>query len=299
MKLRKILSIVLITCNRKDEIIKAIESCRTHTDREFELVVVDNNSTDGTESAVRSYCVEKNIPLQYHYLDRNTGVSFARNIGYREAIGDILFFVDDDAVVVSECNSLDLVADYMRANKEVMACVGTSIDYRYGGKMPFVRSKSDKRQNYYQVRSYVGFNHFIKKSFTDRDYIYPNNLFYGSEELYVGLSVLKYGGKIVNINEHVVQHNPSVNTRIDRTLGLMNGHINTYIIKRYFLKGILRSISTIMFDLRILRFSKLKPSVIKKCRKLACERYDPVYENQMTFHQTWNAIRQFGYRAIL
>lgn len=294
-----LLSIVLITCNRKDEIIKAIESCRTHTKRAFEIVVVDNNSTDGTQTAVRSYCVEKNIPLHYHYLDKNTGVSFARNIGYREANGDVLFFIDDDAVVISEDDSLDLVADYMRRNREVMACVGTSIDYRYGGKMPFVRNKLDIAEDYYQVRSYVGFNHFIKKNFTDRDYIYPNNLFYGSEELYVGLSVLKYGGKIVNINEHVVQHNPSVNTRIDRTLGLMNGHINTYIIKRYFLKGILRSISTILFDLRIIRFSKLKPSVIIKCKKLARERYDSAYDNQMTFHQTWNAIKEFGYKAII
>ena len=294
-----LLSIVLITCNRKDEIIKAIESCRTHTERAFEVVVIDNNSTDGTETAVRSYCVEKNLPLQYHYLDRNTGVSFARNIGYREANGDILFFIDDDAVVISEGNSLDLVADYMRTNKEVMACVGTSIDYRYGGKMSFVRCKSDMAKNYYQVRSYVGFNHFIKKGFTDRDYIYPDNLFYGSEELYVGLSVLKYGGKIVNINEHVVQHNPSVNTRIDRTLGLMNGYINTYIIKRYFLRGIFKLASTIMFNLRIIRFSKLKPSIIKEIRKLSLERYDSVYENQMTFQQIWNAIRKFGYRAIL
>ena len=294
-----LLSIVLITCNRKDEIIKAIESCRTHTERAFEVVVIDNNSTDGTETAVRSYCVEKNLSLQYHYLDQNTGVSFARNIGYREANGDILFFIDDDAVVISEGNSLDLVADYMRTNKEVMACVGTSIDYRYGGKMSFVRCKSDMAKNYYQVRSYVGFNHFIKKGFTDRDYIYPDNLFYGSEELYVGLSVLKYGGKIVNINEHVVQHNPSVNTRIDRTLGLMNGYINTYIIKRYFLRGIFKLASTIMFNLRIIRFSKLKPSIIKEIRKLSLERYDSVYENQMTFQQIWNAIRKFGYRAIL
>ena len=294
-----LLSIVLITCNRKDEIRKAIESCRTHTERAFEVVVVDNNSTDGTETAVRSYCAEKNLPLQYHYLDQNTGVSFARNIGYREANGDILFFIDDDAVVISEGNSLDLVADYMRANKEVMACVGTSIDYRYGGEMSFVRCKSDKAQNYYQVRSYVGFNHFIKKDFTDRDYIYPNNLFYGSEELYVGLSVLKYGGKIVNINEHVVKHNPSVNTRIDRNLGLMNGYINTYVIKRYFLNGLFRSISTILFNIRILKFSKLKFSIIRECRKLTHERYDSQYDNRMNTRQICNVIREFNYKAIL
>lgn len=294
-----LLSVVIITCNRRDELIKAIESCRTHTNREFEVVIVDNNSTDGTENAVRSYCYKNNIDVQYLYMDKNTGVSFARNVGYREAKGDILFFIDDDAEVISEGKSLDIVADYMRENEEVMACVGTSLDYRYGGKMTFVRQKEDNTENYYQVRSYVGFNHFIKKEFTDRDYIYPDNLFYGSEELYVGLSVLRYGGKIININEHVVQHNPSINTRIDRSVGLMNGHINTYVIKRYFLCKTFRTISSILFNLRILRFSRLKISVIKQCRQLAYERYDSKYDNQMSFSQTIEAIRDFGYKAIL
>lgn len=294
-----LLSIVLITCNRKDEIIKAIESCRTHTERAFEVVVVDNNSTDGTETAVRSYCVEKNLSLQYHYLDQNTGVSFARNIGYREANGDILFFIDDDAVVISEGNSLDLVADYMRANKDVMACVGTSIDYRYGGKMSFVRRKSDSAENYYQVRSYVGFNHFIKKGFTDRDYIYPDNLFYGSEELYVGLSVLRYGGRVININEHVVQHNPSKNTRIDRRVGIKNGHINTFVIKGYFLGGFWKIISNMFFIARIIRFCKGDISEVCDCIRTAKNRTDEKYKNLMSFSKTKEAISSFGIKSIL
>lgn len=294
-----LLSVVIITCNRKDEILLAIESCKVHTKREFEIVVVDNNSTDGTEKVVRTYCSENRIPLQYHYLDRNTGVSFARNIGYRAAKGDILFFIDDDAVVISECDSLDIVADYMRSNKEVMACSGTSIDYRYGGKMAFVRSRSDKADNYYQVRSYVGFNHFLKKNFTERDYIYPDNLFYGSEELYVGLSVLRYGGKVINVNEHVVQHNPSTNSRIDRREGILNGHINTYVIKSYFLTGIWKVISRAMFIARIIRFCKGNIREIIGCIHTVKSRSDYKYKNSMSFNMTRRAISLFGVKSIL
>lgn len=295
----EMLSVVIITCNRKEEILKAIESCRTHTQRAFELVVIDNNSSDNTKEAVSLYCDKHKISLKYIYLDRNTGVSFARNIGYRIASGDILFFIDDDAIVISEGQSLDVVADYMRKNEDVFACGGISLDYRYGGQLSFVKNKNDMKNDYYQIRSYVGFNHFIKKGFTEREFIYPDNLFYGSEELYVGFTILKYGGRIVNVNEHVVQHNPSVNTRIDRREGLMNGYINTYVIKKYFLKGHYRMISSGLFYIRIARFCKFNLHTIWEYRKLAKVRYDSKYENQMNDKQISQAVKAFGLKAIL
>lgn len=294
-----LLSVVIITCNRKDEILKAIESCRIHTQRTFEVVVVDNNSSDGTEDAVRCYCSENAISLQYHYLDRNTGVSFARNIGYREAKGDILFFIDDDAIVTSAGYSLDEVADYMRNNTDVLAATGTSHDYRYGGILNFCKDKMQKLDDLYSVRSYVGFNHFIKSGFNHRDYIYPDNLFYGSEELYVGLTICREKGRTVFYKNHSVQHNPSPNTRIDRREGLKNGHINTYVIKKYFLPGYIQWISWILFAARIIKFCNGNISEIKQCFTLSRERYDKKYNNKMCASATIKAIKQFGFLKVL
>lgn len=294
-----ILSVVIITCNRKEELLKAIRSCLEHTIKPFELIIVDNNSKDNTEVAVREFCAANNILLKYEYLNENTGVSHARNIGYAKASGDILFFIDDDAVIVSKTKSLDNVAEYMRAHNDVMACTGGSIDYRFGGYMAFIRDKRDKKQDMYVVRSYVGFNHFIKKGFSGRDYIYPNNLFYGSEELYVGLTILRYEGKCVYISEHEVQHNPSMNTRIDRREAVKNGHINTFVIKKYFLPKTASVISSILFTLRICKFCKGNIKEIIECNKKVKQRYDKAYENKISYKNLINAIRRFGVKKIL
>lgn len=294
------LSVVIVTCNRRKELLKAMQSCIKHTKRFIEFVIVDNHSTDNTKSAVESFCKSLGAAsLNYIYLEKNTGVSYARNVGYKAAKGDILFFIDDDAEVTSAGNSLDDVYDFMRSCRKVMACTGVSHDYRYGGKLSFVRDRMDTRVDKYAIRSYVGFNHFIKKGFTDRDYIYPNNLFYGSEELYVGLSVQKNHGMVAFYSDHSVKHNPSSSTRIDRREGIMNGHINTYVVKKYFLPNMWEIASTVLFLIRIIRFCKGNLREIRKCAKLAEDRYDKQYDNKLTLKETVTLIRKFGFLKVL
>ena len=150
------LSVVIITCNRQEEIVKAMDSCISHTCRRIEFIIVDNNSTDNTSFVIRSY-KESHISTEIKYIkmDTNTGVSYARNIGYAAASGEIVFFIDDDAEVVSDCNSLDLVYDYMMQNDDIFCCTGESRDPRYNGPMTFVKNKKDLMDDLYRVRSYV------------------------------------------------------------------------------------------------------------------------------------------------
>lgn len=298
--MENLLSVVIITCNRKDEIIKTISSCLEHSNKEIEFVIVDNDSHDNTEVAVKEF-LEKvtRASLTYIKLNSNTGVSHARNVGYKAAKGDILFFIDDDAVVTSESNSLDFVSDYMRDNDNVLAATGNSHDYRYGGYLNFCKDRTEKKDDLYNIRSYVGFNHFIKKEFTRKDFIYPDNLFYGSEELYVGFSVIKEDGKTIFFQSHSVQHNPSTNTRIDRHEGLRNGHINTYVIKKYFLPTFFQCLSWLIFTARIIRFSKGNFNEIRECLRLANDRYDKKYENKMSLSTTIMALRKFGVFRVL
>lgn len=294
------LSVVIITCNRQDEILKAMNSCLRHTSRKIEFVIVDNNSKDNTELVIKKFASEHNeVSVNYNKLHSNTGVAFARNIGYRAAIGDILFFIDDDAEVISNGNSLDEVYDYMIDNPTIFACTGESRDPRYNGSMTFVKNKNDDISDLYRVRSYVGFNHFIKKGFSHKDYIYPDNLFYGSEELYVGLSVLKYGGDIRYFANHIVQHNPSVNTRIDPREGERNGHINTYVIKSYFNTGIFKIISFGLFLFRVIRFSNGSIVEIKRCLNEKNKRYEKIYVDSFDWKTNLKVIKEYGIKYIL
>lgn len=296
----KQLSVVIITCNRHDCIIDSIKSCIAHSSRPLEFVIVDNASTDNTRELLYDFFEgNDNATLNYTYLEQNTGVSYARNIGYQKASGDILFFIDDDAVVISETNSLDVVSDYMRQHDDIVACMGKSIDPRYGGVMQMVRDKKDLKMDYYVVRSYIGFNHFIKKGFSGRDYLYPYNLFYGSEELYVGLTVIALGLKEVYIDSHVVEHHPSTQTRINPREGFKNGHINTYVIKSYFSPYVFSVLSYTLFLFRILRFCRFNIKEVLNCLSLVRQRRDSQYNCKMSTRRYVDAIQRFGFLKIV
>lgn len=67
-------------------------------DLSWEVIVVDNNSTDGTPDAVATVCQESAFTVQYVF-ERQQGLSHARNKGIQIARGDVLAFTDDDVTV--------------------------------------------------------------------------------------------------------------------------------------------------------------------------------------------------------
>jgi glycosyl transferase family 2 len=84
-------SVILPTYERRELVRRAIASVMAQTYRDFELIVVDDGSTDGTREALASVS-EK---LRYRWQP-NRGVAAARNAGLRMARGSIVAFIDSD-----------------------------------------------------------------------------------------------------------------------------------------------------------------------------------------------------------
>jgi glycosyltransferase involved in cell wall biosynthesis len=61
----------------------------------FEVIVVDNNSTDNTRQTVNALSVSTPVAMRYVFEGRQ-GLSFARNRGFIESVGEIVLFSDDD-----------------------------------------------------------------------------------------------------------------------------------------------------------------------------------------------------------
>jgi glycosyltransferase involved in cell wall biosynthesis len=84
-------SVVIPTYNRAKFVTEAIDSVCAQTYRNFEVIVVDDGSTDDTHDVLRRY----GDRIRYVY-QRNAGCSSARNTGVREARGQWVAFLDSD-----------------------------------------------------------------------------------------------------------------------------------------------------------------------------------------------------------
>ena len=90
------ISVVTLTHNRLAVLPECIEAILNNTESQFELIVVDNGSTDGTVDFLLTLLnAQKLRPV---FLDANYGVT-ARNHGFKLARGEIIAQVDDDVVV--------------------------------------------------------------------------------------------------------------------------------------------------------------------------------------------------------
>jgi GT2 family glycosyltransferase len=91
-------SVIICTCNRSDRLTEALESLMRITvplAMEWEVLIVDNNSTDATKSTGESFAAKYGGRIRYIF-EGAQGKSFALNAGIRAAHGDILAFTDDD-----------------------------------------------------------------------------------------------------------------------------------------------------------------------------------------------------------
>jgi glycosyltransferase involved in cell wall biosynthesis len=96
-------TIILCTYNRCESLAKALESAAAldlPAPDEWDVLVVDNNSSDQTREVVEGFC--RRYPGQFNYVfEPNQGKSYALNSGIHQACGDVIAFLDDDVEVDS------------------------------------------------------------------------------------------------------------------------------------------------------------------------------------------------------
>lgn len=84
-------------CDSLADTLRSLQAQALESGAAMEIVVVDNNSRDRTREVVEASAAAGPHPVRY-VLERHQGIGHARNRALREAKGDILAFIDDDAV---------------------------------------------------------------------------------------------------------------------------------------------------------------------------------------------------------
>lgn len=97
-KTNELVSIIIVSYNRKKELIECIESCYKSSYKPLEIIVVDNAS----KPHIVTWLPEKFPKIKLITNHLNVGAAEGRNIGVRNATGKYLLFMDDDATADTE-----------------------------------------------------------------------------------------------------------------------------------------------------------------------------------------------------
>lgn len=116
-------SIIIPTYNRSDLLAEALASLvnQSFDKKEYEILVVDNASTDATRTVVERFAKETDGLIQYLYETR-PGSHYARNGAAKHAQGEYLYFTDDD--ILAERNMLENLFAAFDADERIATATG-------------------------------------------------------------------------------------------------------------------------------------------------------------------------------
>jgi len=99
---KNFISVVVCTYNRGKLLTKCLQSLTRQTVSAslYEVIIIDNNSTDDTHK-IASQFIKNNNNFNI-YIEKQQGLSYARNQGWRKAKGNYIAYIDDDAIADKE-----------------------------------------------------------------------------------------------------------------------------------------------------------------------------------------------------
>lgn len=200
------ITVIICAYNGEKTLKQALESLvDQHFDSaEYEVLVVDNNSSDNTRNITQTFIKQyANVNARY-VLESNAGLSFARNCGINNALGEYIIFMDDDATaspsfVSGHYQIYDQFPDAISAGGKVVAQYPTGQEPKWMSKyISGVYSVCDWGDriipftNKYPVGCNMSFNRKHIQSIGG----FNTDIKYRSDEKYVYMLLKQKGDKI-------------------------------------------------------------------------------------------------------
>jgi len=168
-------SVVIVSWNRRIEIEYVLDEYKKQTYKNFEMVVVDNNSTDGTRELIK----ERFPEIRLIELPENTGYH-AFNVGMQNAKGEILIVSDDDAFL--EPDGISRIVDKFNANPNLGIAVSKPVSYPLEIDFPWTTIKNTDPTKSYDVHWFNSVGIGMRKSMFEKiGYFDEDYFFWGCE----------------------------------------------------------------------------------------------------------------------
>lgn len=114
---KPLVSVIIPSFNRSKYILEAIESVEGQTYGEFEIIVVDDGSSDGSFEILRDIEAQGRISLFTHPCHENLGQSSSINLGLRNASGNYIAILDSDDYFSPQ--KLEVQVAFLEKNQDV------------------------------------------------------------------------------------------------------------------------------------------------------------------------------------
>lgn len=249
------LTVSILTCNRKDVLLELLEDLRRQTlYGQFEIIVVDNHSLDGTPEAVAQRFPE----VRYIRLAANTGCA-GRNAGMKEASGEIVVTLDDD-VFFRRADEAERILSVFSSNKDADVINFKILFHDNQALIPFNWFHPRKHEEYSESTfetDYIseGAVAFRKKIFHKVGY-YPEDFFISHEGYDLAYRIIDNDFKIIYSHEIEVLHKISREQRTSWRNTYYDTRNYIWLLVKYLpFKSLIRQLSyriltTFLFSLR-------------------------------------------------
>jgi GT2 family glycosyltransferase len=208
-----LISVLIVTWNRRDDVLATIRSVVAQRYPHVEIVVVDNGSTDGTVEAIRAvYPDVKLVPL-----DRNRGIAAGRNAGIPACTGEIIFCLDSDAS--PHPDALGTVARKFQDDPALGAINSKIVNATTGQQdriAGWVYSEADRAD---QDREFLSYSFSeggcaLRKRVVDEVGPFWDRLFFGREGEELSLRIWDAGYTVRYVPQSLVYHRVSPHRRV-------------------------------------------------------------------------------------
>ncbi|MGA2780313.1 MAG: glycosyltransferase family 2 protein [Smithella sp.] len=211
IKNKPLISLILVTMNRKELLRRCLESILLQKFADYEIIVVDNASTDGTGDMVQSM-----FPyVRYFYLSKNLGVPGGRNYGVQMSTGEFCVFLDDDAIF-ADVEVLNRLVSYLQSDSS-LGCIAFRIVKPSDGLEEYKSiPRADKKiiNEDYECSYFCGAGFAVKREIFLKIGMFWEHLFFIGEELDFSYRMLDKGYKILRSSAISVIHYETPQARI-------------------------------------------------------------------------------------
>ncbi len=236
MKKTPFFSVIVPTFNSEQTILRTLRSIKKQTFKNFQVIIVDDGSTDNTVFLIKNFIKVNNLNIMFHQKENSGGPAAPRNLGIIKSDGDRICFLDSDDYWFS--NKLQDAYFYIKNNKDNDVLTSNEIMIYKNKKTKLIYGPATN--NFYLDLLTQGNKLSTSATIVKKSFLINNNIFFNEdkrissvEDYDLWLQIARKGGKFYFLNKfhglYLLNENSISKNRIlhfKSSINVINHHLS-------------------------------------------------------------------------